>query len=71
MPVALAAHHRPGDARGLVGQATATTKLGRRRRSPMIHGSALVAFERKIGAGAVDQQTPQVAVAAFGDAQSS
>jgi hypothetical protein len=28
------------------GNATATTRLGRRRRSPITHGSALVAFER-------------------------
>src|SRR5262249_39385730 len=42
MPV----HHRPGDARGLLASATATTRLGRRRRSPITHGSALVAFER-------------------------
>src|SRR3954454_11499011 len=30
----------------LFANATATTRLGRRRRSPITHGSALVAFER-------------------------
>src|SRR6516164_147540 len=30
----------------LLASATATTRLGRRRRSPITHGSALVAFER-------------------------
>src|SRR3954471_5145869 len=30
----------------LFANATATTKLGRRRRNPITHGSALVAFER-------------------------
>src|SRR6187551_2945113 len=30
----------------LLARATATTKLGRRRRRPITHGSALVAFER-------------------------
>src|SRR3954453_24053991 len=30
----------------LFARATATTRLGRRRRSPITHGSALVAFER-------------------------
>src|SRR5262252_5491646 len=51
----------------LLASATATTSGGRRRRSPITHGSALVAFERsKIGAGAVDHKPAQIWVAALG-----
>ena len=40
MPVALlAAHHRPGIRAVLLAKATATTRLGRRRRSPMTDGA--------------------------------
>src|SRR5215204_6040746 len=42
----LPVHHRQAMRAVLFANATATTRLGRRRRNPITQGSALVAFER-------------------------
>src|SRR5947199_1727256 len=52
----------------LFASATATTSGGRRRRSPITHGSALVAFDRSRFARPIDEQPAQITVAALGDA---
>src|SRR5262245_45948524 len=51
----------------LLASATATTRRGRRWRSPITHGSALVAFERsKLALATIDQKPAQILVAALG-----
>ena len=70
MPVAfLAAHHRPGDARGLVGQSHRNDQArpaAVKPDDPRIGVGRLGA--QQIGAGAVNQQTSLVPLAALGDA---